>query len=77
MFTTVTVRMEAESKGELVDSMASQVDNCRKHYDALKGEGVFGPPEQVEMRYLIIGSTWRGPVEKPTEPTDINEDVND
>lgn len=68
MFTTVTVKMEAESKGELVDSFGTQVQTCREHFDSLKKEGVFGPPETVEMRYLVIGASVREPVQEHGTP---------
>jgi hypothetical protein len=52
---TVTVKAEAESRGELIDSFGGQFSNMRKHFDSLKTEGVFGDPERVAIRYVAIG----------------------
>ena len=65
MFATVTVKMQAQSKGELIDTFAQQVGIAREHFESLKKEGVFGKPENVELRYLVVGGGWR---EEPAEP---------
>ena len=59
MFVTVTIKAEAESKGELIDTFGAQVRTLRQHMDALREEGLFGPPEQTELRYLVVGGGWR------------------
>lgn len=64
MFITVTIKAEAESKGELIDTFGAQVRNLRKHCEALRKEGIFGPEDQCEVRYLIVGGKWREPVEE-------------
>jgi hypothetical protein len=70
MFTTVTIRMQAESRAELIDTFASQIKKHRKQFELLRTEGAFGPPENVELRYLVIGSTWRGEAPKEIEDAD-------
>jgi hypothetical protein len=61
MFVTITVKAEAESKGELIDTFGQQVNVLRKHFNELQKEGIFGPPDQCEVRYLVIGGQWREP----------------
>jgi hypothetical protein len=61
MHITVTIKMEATSQGELIDTFGAQVKVCREHFDRLKEEGVFGVPAEVDIRYLVIGGGWREP----------------
>lgn len=69
MYCTVTIKMQAQSKGELIDTFAQQVAIARDHFEGLKKEGVFGKPENVELRYLVIGGGWRDErVEEAQEP---------
>jgi hypothetical protein len=63
MHVTITVKAQAESKGELIDTFAAQVNNLRQHFDSLKQEGIFGPPDQCDLRYLVIGGGFREPIE--------------
>lgn len=58
MHLTLTVRVEASSKGELIDRFGSQVKKLRKHFDTLKDDGYFGP--KCDIRFLIIGGQHRG-----------------
>jgi hypothetical protein len=64
VFVTVTVKMEAESEPELIEALGPQVVTCRQHFDSLKAEGIFGAPEQCEIRYLVIGGGWRNPTQE-------------
>lgn len=69
MYCTVTIKMQAQSKGELIDTFGQQVAIARDHFEGLKREGVFGKPENVELRYLVIGGGWREePAEIAVEP---------
>jgi hypothetical protein len=64
MFVTITVKAEAESQNELANTLGDTFQNLRTHFDALKKEGVFGPPEQVDVRYLVAGREWREPAQE-------------
>lgn len=68
MFTTVTVKFQAESQQELATTLPSQFHLGKAHLNRMKDEGMFGPPEQVEMRYLLIGAAWR---ENPPEVVEV------
>lgn len=59
MILTITIRMEAESKGELIDTFGSSVGQVKDHFSALREGNVFGPPNKVELRFLIVGGEWR------------------
>lgn len=59
MHTTVTVKLQAESQGELINTFPSLVADTRTHFELMKTEGVFGSPDAVELRYMVIGETWR------------------
>lgn len=59
MYLTVTIKAEATSHDELIDDFGGRVANLRQHCEELKKEGVFGPPDKCELRYLIIGGGWR------------------
>lgn len=61
MFITVTIRMEASSKDELTNVFAGHVKACKKHFEELKKEGVFGEPVDVAMRYLVVGGSYHPP----------------
>lgn len=61
MFITVTIKAEAESKDELINSFAAKVASLRQHCDQLKVEGIFGSPDQCAVRYLVIGREFREP----------------
>ncbi len=58
---TITVRMQADSKEELINVFPSNVAIVRKHFDKQLADGLFGPPENVKMRYLVIGGGWAPP----------------
>lgn len=55
MLTTVTIKLEAESKGELIDNFGGYVSAAKQHFNELLKEGVFGPAEKCALRFLIIG----------------------
>lgn len=76
MFLTLTIKHEADSKGELVETFPSKVAEVRNHFEELRKAGVLGPAEQVEIRHLIIGGQWRGPA-TPEEITDPNEELSE
>ena len=59
MHITVTVKMEASTQAELIDTFGAQVKVCKDHFEMLKSEGVFGDQAEVDMRYLVIGGKWR------------------
>lgn len=65
MYITVTLKMQAESQEELTNVFGSHVKACRAHFDELKANGIFGPADKVDLRYLIIGGSWR---EEPDVP---------
>lgn len=54
MFTTITVKLAAESKDEL-SVFSGGVESAQEHFNMLRNEGIFGPPEQCEVRYLVEG----------------------
>lgn len=60
MILTLTIKMEAESKGELIDSFAAQV----KAFQAMLTEGIAKngfagiPPEKVTTRFLVVGGRY-------------------
>jgi len=76
MVLTITVKIEAETKQELVEHFGSQVAAVREHFDGMKEQGQFGDPNYVELRYLVIGGKWCGkvqpPAQQPEEP--VTED---
>jgi len=67
VFITVTIKMEADSRQELIDTFGSHVRQCQAHFEQLREEGAFGLPDKVEMRYLIIGGKWRAPKEQAND----------
>lgn len=69
MFVTITVKAEAESQDELAHTLGDTFQNLQIHFNELQKEGVFGPPEQVALRYLVIGNEWRGSAQKPEHGT--------
>jgi hypothetical protein len=75
MYATVTIKMEAQSKEELVNTFAMQVGLARDHFEGLKKEGVFGKPENVELRYLVIGGGWREESAEPAGSAPENPDA--
>lgn len=76
MIITVTIKLTAESRDELINVFGSNVREFREHCEALRQGAVFGPPEKVELRYLIIGGEWRElpDVITTAEPGDPNDE---
>ena len=61
MFTTITVRFQAEDRGEMIDSYGSKIADARVQYERLLKSGALGDPEKVAMRFLLIGGRWKEP----------------
>jgi hypothetical protein len=59
MQVTITVKLQAQSKGELIDTFGDSVRKYCKHFDVLKKQGTFGMPDDVELRYLVVGGKWK------------------
>lgn len=59
MFITVTVKAEAQSRLELIDEFAGKFQALKQHFEQLQKEGVFGPPELNELRFLVIGGGFK------------------
>ena len=55
MLTTITIKLAAESKGELIDSFGGHVQAARTHFDQCLQEGIFGDPAKTVIRYLVEG----------------------
>jgi hypothetical protein len=51
----ITVHMSPESKEELEELYVGQVKEVRGHFDELHKEGILGPPERVQLRYVMDG----------------------
>lgn len=59
MHVTLTVKLQAESKEELIQTFGSSVQHYRKHVEELRKGSVFGPADSVDVRFLVVGSEWR------------------
>lgn len=46
MHVTLTIKIATE--------LPAQVAECKKHFARLRKEGVFGPPNGVDIRYMLI-----------------------
>ena len=67
MFITITIKAQAESKEEAANTFGGDIKVIRAHFDKLLEQGVFGPPQQVQLRYLISGELAQ-PVQEPDQP---------
>lgn len=61
MYTTITIRFQAEDRGEMIDSYGSKIADARTHYERLLESGALGDPEKIAMRFLLIGGKWKEP----------------
>lgn len=59
MHLAITVKMIPESQEELQEHLPAQVEEVKNHFNELAKEGVLGPPNQVEVRYLISANEWQ------------------
>lgn len=62
MYLTITIKAEADSQAELINHFASNFDLMRGAFEELKEQGILGPPDKVDLRFVIVGGGWREPV---------------
>ena len=62
MFTTITIRFQAEDRGEMIDSYGRKIADARVQYERLLKSGALGDPEKVALRFLLIGGKWKAPI---------------
>jgi hypothetical protein len=61
MHVTLTIKLAAESKGELVDTFALQCTDLRKQIEQIIAVGWFGDPAKVDLRMLVVCGRWETP----------------
>lgn len=77
----LTIKVKAESRKEL-EQLGGIYETTRTHIEQLHTEGYFGDPNQVELRWLIVGGRWFpqdesiAGVEAPLEPVTVIEVPN-
>lgn len=56
---TLTIKLSATSRDELIHTFARDFKAYMPMMEELRDKGMFGPPDQVELRCLIETGSWR------------------
>ncbi len=59
MHVTITVKLQAQSKEELSSVFPGMVKKYHRYMESELAKGAFGAPADVELRFLVIGQSWR------------------
>lgn len=78
MLTVVTVKLQAENQNEL-DNINGDLIIAKEHFELLLKEGVFGPPEQCELRFLVEGGlrAKQNPKDNPVQNLQNGSDASE
>ena len=76
MYITLTIKAEATSKNELLNTFASKFEQTRAQFTEFKKRGIFGPPANVDLRFMAIGGGFRE-VAPETQEQDSIENLTD
>jgi hypothetical protein len=60
MTVTFTVKLSADNRDELIKDFGGKVEAFRTYLDDVVKQGAFGPPESVQVRYLLVGGRHEG-----------------
>lgn len=70
MHTVLTIKLQADTKDELINTFPSKFAAIKEHMETLHKSDVFGPAADVEVRWLLETGGWRG------EPEQVERDPN-
>jgi hypothetical protein len=54
----LTIRLTPESRGEMIDKFGAQYRDYREQLEAAVQQGAFGPPDKVNVRWLLSSGRW-------------------
>lgn len=60
MTATITVKLSADNRTELINTFGSEAEQYRTHIEKLRQAGAFGQPDKVNVRFLLIGGRHEG-----------------